>query len=218
MLRVPEQHRMIGYGSVGRLAAAILLLTLPGLPTRASADESRIEKYPDGAKKYVYSVDVDGKRHGDFNAFYADGKRMGQCRYVHGKLVGPVKGYHPNGKIKLRATYREGLRTGNLPLIDAGLEILLPSYSMLMNYTLLGLVMCLIPGVPPLAWVLCGGAFLLQIAEFALGMWVMGASLRVVASIAVAPVFLVWKMGIGVLAVVGFRRDRWVRTDRRDRS
>ena len=39
----------------------------------------------------------------------------------------------------------DGLRTGNLVLIDAGFEILLPSYSMLMNYTLLGLVMCVIP-------------------------------------------------------------------------
>ena len=112
----------------------------------------------------------------------------------------------------------DGLRTANFPLVDAGLEILLPSYSMLMNYTLLGLALCLIPGVGSLAWLLCGGALLLQLAEFALGMWIMGASPRLVSSIAFAPVFLVWKMGIGILAVIGFRRDRWIRTGRRERG
>ncbi|NQU24920.1 MAG: hypothetical protein HQ567_26855 [Candidatus Nealsonbacteria bacterium] len=90
----------------------VIAVLLPGLPTAVMADESRVERYADGAKKYLYSVDVDGKRHGDFNAFYPDGMRKGQARYVHGKLFGPIKGYHASGRIKLRATYREGLRTG----------------------------------------------------------------------------------------------------------
>jgi cellulose synthase/poly-beta-1,6-N-acetylglucosamine synthase-like glycosyltransferase len=112
-----------------------------------------------------------------------------------------------------------GLRTGNFDLAEAGIEVLLPTYSMTANLTLLALALSLM-FLPTNPWwlVLASSLLALQMLEIAAGLWVMQASSRFVASLAFAPVFLIWKGAIDTLAIAGYRRDRWARTERRDRT
>ena len=109
-----------------------------------------------------------------------------------------------------------GMRLRRFDLAEAGVEVLLPTYSMTANLTLLALVLSLLL-VPVNPWWLLYAASLLlvQMLEIAAGLWVMEASWRFIASLAFAPVFLVWKGIIDALALLGYRRDRWARTQRR---
>jgi len=119
-------------------------------------------------------------------------------------------------RLGFRALLR-GTRTRSFGLAEAGVEVLLPTYSMTANLTLLALLLSL--ALVPLNpwWSVCAICLLaLQLLEFAAGLWVMEASWRFVASIAFAPVFLVWKGTIDALALLGYRRDRWARTQRGD--
>lgn len=111
-----------------------------------------------------------------------------------------------------------GMRTRRFDLAEAGIEVLVPTYSMTANLTLLALALSLM-FVPTNPWWLFWAAALLgvQMLEVAAGLWVMQASWRFIASLAFAPVFLAWKGTIDALALVGYRRDRWARTQRGDR-
>jgi cellulose synthase/poly-beta-1,6-N-acetylglucosamine synthase-like glycosyltransferase len=110
-----------------------------------------------------------------------------------------------------------GVRTRRFDLAEMGIEVLMPTYSMTANLTLLALGLALVLAGTN-SWWLWGTGWLLglQLLEFAAGLWVMQSSWRFIASIAFAPVFLVWKGAIDALALVGYRRDRWARTERRD--
>ena len=116
---------------------------------------------------------------------------------------------------RARSAIAHGLRHRSLHRIDSGLDILMPSYSKLLNWTAVaaGLSLAVAPRTLGPA-VLVGGALLYQVAEVAIALRIMRAELRFIASLAFAPVFLVWKAVIDVLAVVGFRRDAWTRTER----
>ncbi len=117
-----------------------------------------------------------------------------------------------------RAVVR-GIRTRNFDLAEAGIEVLLPTYSMTANLTLLALALSLLFAPSSPWWLLLAGALLaLQMLEIAAGLWVMRASWRFVVSLAFGPVYLVWKATIDALALAGYRRDRWARTERRDRG
>lgn len=112
-----------------------------------------------------------------------------------------------------------GIRTRNFDLAEAGIEVLLPTYSMTANLTLLALALSLLFAPSSPWWLLLAGALLaLQMLEIAAGLWVMRASWRFVVSLAFGPVYLVWKATIDALALAGYRRDRWARTERRDRG
>jgi hypothetical protein len=62
--------------------------------------------------------------------------------------------------------------------------------------------------------VVVGAALLYQVAEVAIALRIMRAEARFIASLVFAPVFLLWKVVIDVLALVGFRRSAWTRTER----
>jgi cellulose synthase/poly-beta-1,6-N-acetylglucosamine synthase-like glycosyltransferase len=127
-----------------------------------------------------------------------------------------------SGRAALAATGRKalaaGLRQGNLQLVDAGLNILLPTYSKLLNYTVLYLVAAAVfhpwSGVPLL---LALSALLLQAAEFLLGLCYANFGWRYWSSTLIIPVFMLWKALIDVLAFVGFKKGAWTRTRRHDR-
>ena len=55
---------------------------------------------------------------------------------------------------------------------------------------------------------------LYQLVEVGAALRIMRAERRVLVSLAFAPVFLVWKAVIDALALVGFRRQVWARTER----
>lgn len=114
-----------------------------------------------------------------------------------------------------RAAIVEGLRRRSLHWIDTGVDILMPSYSKLLNWTALAAAVSV--AVTP--WtvgpaLVVGAALLYQIAEVAVALRIMRAERQFVTSLVFAPVFLVWKGVIDLLAIVGFRRNAWTRTER----
>ena len=67
-----------------------------------------MEKYPDGGKQRVYSVNSQGKKVGAFKEFYPNGKLKTQARYRLDKLVGQFKQFDSKGRLQLQANYRDG--------------------------------------------------------------------------------------------------------------
>ena len=116
---------------------------------------------------------------------------------------------------RARALVVAGLRERSLHRIDAGIDILVPSYSKHLYLSLLAFAgsAVLFARAPALLWA-TGGVLLYQVGEVAIGLRLMRAGVHEVFSLALAPVFLVWKALIDALALVGFRRRVWARTDR----
>jgi cellulose synthase/poly-beta-1,6-N-acetylglucosamine synthase-like glycosyltransferase len=110
---------------------------------------------------------------------------------------------------------RDGLRRRQWGLVDAGIEIVVPTYSMTLNLTAIAGVLSLAV-IPATAWPASGVALLVaaEVAEVAVALREMRADREFVLSIAVAPVFLVWKGCIDLLAIFGYRRHHWSRTQR----
>ena len=112
---------------------------------------------------------------------------------------------------------RQGIMERNVVKFDAGLAFILPNPSLGINITLVCLAVAL--ATPP-GW---GGAlpawfFILALAQ--LGIFVMGVFYtrnRVSKFLAIflAPAFLIWKLGIDALSILGVGRRRWIRTERR---
>jgi cellulose synthase/poly-beta-1,6-N-acetylglucosamine synthase-like glycosyltransferase len=111
-----------------------------------------------------------------------------------------------------------GMRTRRFDLAEMGIEVLLPTYSMTANLTLLALALSLVLAPANSWWLIATSALLgFQMLEVAAGLWVMQASWRFIGSLAFAPVFLAWKGTIDALALAGYRRHRWARTERREK-
>lgn len=108
-----------------------------------------------------------------------------------------------------------GIRRGSLHLADGGLDLLMPPYSKLLYLSVAasGLSLLLWPWAPQLLLV-SGTVLVYQLFEIGVALRIMRAPAPFVVSLAFAPVFLVWKAGVDVLALVGHRRDAWTRTDR----
>ena len=88
--------------------------------------------------------------------------------------------------------------------------------ALLANVTLLGLVLGLAAPAPAgsvlTAWLaVCLGA---QIVYFGLGMAMSRLSARSLLSLAYAPLFLLWKLGVDLVAVFTMGRRPWTRTSR----
>lgn len=110
---------------------------------------------------------------------------------------------------------RRGIATRQWDLAQAGAELLLPTYAMTLNLTLLtGLLsVAALPVTPvPLAAVLL--ALCAQGAEVGLALREMRATRPFVVSLLLTPAFLAWRGAIDVLALFGFRGSRWTRTSR----
>jgi len=112
----------------------------------------------------------------------------------------------------------QGIRTGNLRCVDASLPLLLPNPSLGMNLTFLG--WCVAGGYSALSgnttlliWYSALG--LLQVMMFLIGVLHTKHKTANAMSLVLAPMFLVWKMGIDVLSLFGLGRKDWKRTERR---
>jgi len=109
-----------------------------------------------------------------------------------------------------------GLRQRSFWRIDAGIDVLLPSYSKLAYLTVLSLVAAVALlkwSVLPMFFV--GAAIVSQTLEFSAAIALLGSSRRqIISALAFAPIFLLWKAIIDGLAIVGYRRTHWARTDR----
>lgn len=113
----------------------------------------------------------------------------------------------------------EGLRSRSLHQVDIAIDLLMPSYARVLSCSLLALGLAWFARAesPALLWAAIG-LLAYQIIEVGIALCLMRASLRFVASLAFAPVFLVWKMVIEVLAALGHRREVWARTERREHA
>ncbi len=91
----------------GRLLCWLLLANLI-IVSSVHADEKKVEKYPDGTKQRVYTVNADGKKVGAYREFYPNGKLKIQAIYRLDKLTGPYKRLDAKGKPEIQASYRDG--------------------------------------------------------------------------------------------------------------
>ena len=111
-----------------------------------------------------------------------------------------------------------GLRTRSLTCLDACLPLVFPNPSLGINLTLLGLT------AAAAYWRLTGSAVmfawfsslaLLQMLMFGVGVLHTKDRMASAISLGLAPVFLVWKMGIDVLSFCGIGTKEWKPSERR---
>ncbi|MGH8542278.1 MAG: glycosyltransferase family 2 protein [Gammaproteobacteria bacterium] len=109
-----------------------------------------------------------------------------------------------------------GLRERNIVKLDAALPLVFPNPSLGMNITLVGLAASVaLPVYKSVltAWflILC----VMQTGTFVLGIFHTRNKLSKFMSLFIAPIFLLWKMGIDALSALGMGRKKWVRTERK---
>lgn len=112
---------------------------------------------------------------------------------------------------------RDGLAERNLVKFDAGLTFVFPNPSLGMNMTLLCLALALAmpsgTGAGYQAWFTF--LALAQLCIFITGIWYTKNRVSKLLAICVAPAFLVWKLAIDALSMLGIGGKRWIRTERR---
>jgi cellulose synthase/poly-beta-1,6-N-acetylglucosamine synthase-like glycosyltransferase len=111
-----------------------------------------------------------------------------------------------------------GILRRNIVKISGALPLLLPNPSLAVNLTVLGSVasfcLCWLNGDSSfLSWYL--SLLIGQGCLFMVGVAYTKHKLASLASVILAPAFLMWKMGIDVLSALGFGRRNWVRTERK---
>src|SRR3990172_6838864 len=148
----------------------------------------------------IYSHAVIRLRHGEVQ----------RKRWVRGRMQTSLK-YVP--KLLAMAVKRKSL----VPL-DAAIELLLPSHSMLLNWSLLTLFLSL--GLGYAGWKFPAADLVLtvnigiQLAIFALGLVMSQASAKTWASLPMVPIFLAWRLFVTIKAVFERRKSEWEKTNR----
>lgn len=119
-----------------------------------------------------------------------------------------------------RRLFTQGLRQRSLRLIDGGLELMMPAYTSLMALTMIlvaieallafksGSVGLVLMSITLLAW----------LAYPALGLIIDRAPWSMFKAILYGPIFLVWRLWLGLLTRLLGSRIQWVRTQRREET
>lgn len=68
-----------------------------------------VTKYPNGIIKFSGFFRF-GKRHGQWMAFYDNGKKWSECFYDKGKKHGLTQVFHPNGELFYTGWYKEDVK------------------------------------------------------------------------------------------------------------
>ena len=101
---------------------SLLLLTiLYPFSTWAIAVEKKMETYPSGKVKAVYSFYLQAGKiipHGTYKEYYIQGSPLKKIHYKHGVLHGKATEYSPNGNKKWTGKYKEGVKIGKWHLWD----------------------------------------------------------------------------------------------------
>jgi len=115
------------------------------------------------------------------------------------------------------ALLRAGIKELNVVKFDAGLSLILPNPSLGMNATLLCLAVALLGSGGQIdaftIWFVLLAA--IQFAVFIVGVFYTRNRLKKLLAVLIAPVFLVWKLVIDALSVLGVGRKKWIRTERK---
>ena len=115
-----------------------------------------------------------------------------------------------------RIFYR-GLIEGNIRKIDASMPLILPNPSLGMNIIIIGFTLSfLFPVRVDKGFILWFSSLaLLQFLTFMTGIAYTHNKLNNFYSLFIAPLFLLWKMGIDFFSALGLGRKKWVRTERK---
>ncbi len=116
------------------------------------------------------------------------------------------------GKYGFRILWN-GLKSFDIRKIDASFNILIPNYSMLLNLNIICLLSGLLLKHSLLIWWSLSLLFLLSL-YFSIGLWLGKADKKMIFSVLIIPLFLLWKGAIDILSLLGFKRKKWIRTPR----
>ncbi len=111
----------------------------------------------------------------------------------------------------------DGLKRGNLKMVDASLPLIFPNWSLQINLILLVLIGSLVLPLShkPALVTLSLGLLGVQGIILAIGIGLVGDFWRVFRAVLVAPVFLVWKFLIDFVSMTGiYKGKKWIRTAR----
>jgi len=154
-------------------------------------------------KAVIYSHAVTSLKHGEI-------QRM---RWLKGKLK-LIYRYVP--ELILR-----GVRTKNIKMIDAAVELILPSYSMLFNWTsvvfLVSIILWQIGIIETFFVKLLLLVVFIQIIHFIIGLIINREPLKTWLSLAYVPIFLLWKFIITIKGVLSIRNSKWEKTERHNK-
>jgi hypothetical protein len=78
----------------------------------AAKDQSKTETYIDGKPHFVYSVDSEGRKNGEFRELDPDGHLLLSATYAKDDLNGVYRSFFPGGKPKVVAAYAGGKLSG----------------------------------------------------------------------------------------------------------
>jgi cellulose synthase/poly-beta-1,6-N-acetylglucosamine synthase-like glycosyltransferase len=110
-----------------------------------------------------------------------------------------------------------GILEKNMLKFDASLPLVFPNPSLAINLTigcfLLSILVLFIKSTNFLLY-LYGYLILIQLLVFLAGVMYTKDKMKSFMSIFIAPFFLIWKLGIDLLAFLGFGRKHWIRTKR----
>lgn len=114
--------------------------------------------------------------------------------------------------------FYRGLVERNLIKLDASLPLIFPNPSLGVNITVLFFILSFPLMITDgticfVLWFLC--LMMAQLLIFITGIMYTENKLKKFLAIFIAPLFLVWKMGIDILSVLGIGRKNWVRTERK---
>ena len=79
---------------------------------RAAKDQAKTDSYSNGKPHYVYNVDSDGRKNGEFRELGPDGRLLVSATYAKDDLNGAYRSFFPDGKPKVVATYAAGKLSG----------------------------------------------------------------------------------------------------------
>ncbi len=109
---------------------------------------------------------------------------------------------------------------GRLAAMDCLMELIRPSYANLMFLSLLHILFCFIlvlaAHVSPYWLFLSGFLVIGQVVYFAAGLIAQRAPLLTWLSIAMVPVYLIWKASVSIVGLLSVRDKRWIKTIRHD--
>ncbi len=112
---------------------------------------------------------------------------------------------------------REGLKRRNWAALDLAVELLLPSFTWLTLLTVLRLGVGYLFALPTLLPVLGVAAMTLAWIAFPfLGLWLSGAPRSLYLALLLGPVYVLWRIWVGLSAAVRGKKVAWVRTQRQE--
>lgn len=112
---------------------------------------------------------------------------------------------------------REGLKGHNWAALDLAVELLLPSFTWLTLLTVLILGVGYLFALPTLLPVWAVAAMALAWIAFPfLGLWISGAPKKLYLALLLGPVYVLWRIWVGLSAALRGKKVTWVRTQRQE--